>query len=54
MTDEEFLRALDSCELPERDFGHAAHARAGYFYSRAQLESELARRVFLLPTGVAQ
>lgn len=32
MTDEEFLRALESCTLPERDFGHAAHVRAGYLY----------------------
>jgi hypothetical protein len=32
MTDEEFLRALESCELPERDFGHAAHVRAAYLY----------------------
>jgi hypothetical protein len=34
MTDEEFLRALESCELPEGDFGHAAHVRAGYLYLR--------------------
>jgi hypothetical protein len=32
MTDGEFLRALESCELPERDFGHAAHVRAAYLY----------------------
>jgi hypothetical protein len=32
MTDEEFLRALERCELPERDFGHAAHVRAAYLY----------------------
>ena len=32
MTDEEFLRALESCELPESDFGHAAHVRATYLY----------------------
>lgn len=29
MTDEEFLRALEMCELPESEFGHAAHIRAG-------------------------
>src|ERR1700676_4303748 len=34
MTDEEFLRAIESCELPESDFGHAAHVRAGYLYLR--------------------
>jgi hypothetical protein len=30
MTDEEFIRALESCRLPESEFGHAAHVRAGY------------------------
>jgi hypothetical protein len=32
MTDEEFLRALETCELPEAEFGHAAHVRAAYLY----------------------
>ena len=32
MTDQQFLRALESCALPERDFGHAAHVRATYLY----------------------
>ena len=32
MSDEEFLRALESCELEESDFGHAAHVRAAYLY----------------------
>jgi hypothetical protein len=32
MTDQEFLRALENCALPERDFGHAAHVRAAYLY----------------------
>jgi hypothetical protein len=32
MFDEEFLKALQSCELPEREFGHAAHVRAAYLY----------------------
>jgi hypothetical protein len=36
MTDEEFLRALEMCELPEAAFGHAAHVRAAYLYLRAQ------------------
>jgi|HubBroStandDraft_2_1064218.scaffolds.fasta_scaffold1275582_1 hypothetical protein len=32
MTDEEFLRALEGCELPEEAFGHFAHVRAAYLY----------------------
>jgi hypothetical protein len=32
MTDEEFLQALESCALPESEFGHLAHVRAGYLY----------------------
>jgi hypothetical protein len=32
MTDREFIRALESCELAESDFGHAAHVRAAYLY----------------------
>ena len=36
MTDEEFLRALETCELPETAFGHAAHVRAAYLYLRAE------------------
>jgi hypothetical protein len=32
MTDEEFLRALESWALPESEFGHHAHVRAGYLY----------------------
>jgi hypothetical protein len=44
MTDEEFLRALESCELPESDFGHAAHVRAAYLYLRqADFAAALAR-----------
>jgi hypothetical protein len=35
MTDEEFLAALEHCELPGEDFTHAAHVRAGYLYVRA-------------------
>jgi hypothetical protein len=36
MTDDEFLRALERCELPESAFGHAAHVRAAYLYLRAE------------------
>jgi len=44
MTDEEFLRALESCALPESDFGHAAHIRAAYLYlQRADFADALAR-----------
>ena len=32
MTDEQFLLALESCSLPESEFGHHAHVRAGYLY----------------------
>jgi hypothetical protein len=44
MTDEQFIRALESCQLPESDFGHAAHVRAGYLYLRqADFPEALAR-----------
>jgi predicted metal-dependent hydrolase len=36
VTDDEFLRALEKCELPESAFGHAAHVRAAYLYLRAE------------------
>jgi hypothetical protein len=32
MSDAEFLLALESCELPPSEFGHAAHVRAAYLY----------------------
>jgi hypothetical protein len=35
MSDDEFLAALESCLLKEQDFGHAAHVRAAYLYSRS-------------------
>jgi hypothetical protein len=34
MTDEEFIRALEDCSLPEGDFHHAAHVRAAYLLLR--------------------
>lgn len=34
MTDQEFLRALESCTLAESQFGHVAHVRAAYLYLR--------------------
>jgi hypothetical protein len=35
MGDDEFLAALELCSLRECDFGHAAHVRAAYLYSRS-------------------
>ena len=35
ITDDDFLRALESCRLPEQEFGHAGHVRAAYLYLRA-------------------
>ncbi len=34
MNDADFLRALESCELPEQEFGHAGHVRAAYLILR--------------------
>jgi hypothetical protein len=34
VNDQEFLRALENCELPEKDFGHVGHVRAAYLYLR--------------------
>jgi hypothetical protein len=33
-SDEAFLQALETCVLPEVDFGHVAHVRAAYLYLR--------------------
>jgi hypothetical protein len=35
MTDDEFLTALENCRLPESEFHHVDHVRAGYLYLRA-------------------
>jgi hypothetical protein len=40
MIDEEFLQALERCELPAEHFGHAAHVRAAYLYSRGADEEQ--------------
>lgn len=32
MNDKDFLAALESCTLPESEFPHAGHVRAGYLY----------------------
>ncbi len=34
MSDDEFLSALERCELPADEFGHTAHVRAAYLYLR--------------------
>lgn len=34
MTDEEFLAALEKCDLPPQAFNHEAHVRAAYLYLR--------------------
>ena len=36
MTDEEFIAALENCQLSAGQFNHAAHVRAGYLYLRQQ------------------
>jgi hypothetical protein len=44
MTDEAFLRALESCTLPESEFGHVGHVRAAYLYlQQADFAGALAR-----------
>jgi hypothetical protein len=45
MTDEEFLRALESCTLPESEFGHHAHVRAGYLYLKKSDFAEALDRI---------
>jgi hypothetical protein len=45
MTDEEFLRALESCTLPESEFGHHAHVRAGYLYLKKSVFAEALARI---------
>lgn len=34
MTDADFIAQLESCSLPEVEFNHTAHVRAGYLYLR--------------------
>jgi hypothetical protein len=45
MTDREFLRLLESCELPEKDFGHTAHVRAAYLYLKEYDFAEALKRI---------
>jgi hypothetical protein len=44
MSDDDFLRALENCELLAREFGHTAHVRAAYLYlGRTEFAGALAR-----------
>ena len=45
MTDEEFLRALENCTLPESEFGHRAHVRAAYLYLKKSDFAEALDRI---------
>ena len=45
MTDPEFLRALENCELPETEFAHAAHVRAAYLYLQEYDFAEALKRI---------
>ncbi len=45
MTDEAFLRALETCWLAESEFGHAGHVRAAYLYLRADEFSVALQRI---------
>jgi len=45
MTDQEFLRSLETCELAEKDFAHAAHVRAAYLYLKEYEFAEALRRI---------
>jgi hypothetical protein len=44
MTDDEFLHALETCALAEREFGHTGHVRAAYLYlQKGDFAATLAR-----------
>jgi len=45
MTDPEFLRALESCALADREFGHTAHVRAAYLYLQESDFAEALARI---------
>jgi hypothetical protein len=51
MTDEEFIAALENCQLPASQFNHAAHVRAGYLYLRRQ---KFAHALSRLCTSICQ
>jgi hypothetical protein len=45
VTDDAFLRALETCALPETEFSHIAHVRAAYLYLRAHEFAEALMRI---------
>src|SRR5215472_10058720 len=45
LTDDEFLRAFESCELPNGAFHHGDHIRAAWLYIRRLGEAEAAARL---------
>jgi hypothetical protein len=45
LNDAQFLQALESCALPESEFGHAAHVRAAYLYLTAHDFPEALARI---------
>lgn len=45
LNDEEFLRAFETCELPNTAFHHGDHVRAAWLYVRRFGESDAATRL---------
>jgi hypothetical protein len=45
LNDAQFLQALESCALPESEFGHPAHVRAAYLYLTAHDFPEALARI---------
>ena len=45
MTDQEFVRAFESCELANEDFHHRDHIRLAWIYLRRYGEVEARRRI---------
>ncbi|MGV3720388.1 MAG: hypothetical protein ACO1SX_05700 [Actinomycetota bacterium] len=45
MTDQELLRAFESCTLPFAEWNHRAHVRVAYLYLRAHDLDEATRRM---------
>jgi len=45
MTDEEFIRALETCTLAPGEFGHAGHVRAAYLYLQSAAFVEALERM---------
>ena len=45
MTDQEFVRAFESCELANEEFHHRDHIRLAWIYLRCYGEAEARRRI---------